>query len=142
MRFRNTVMIRRSPREVFEFLADFENVPKWNDAIVETHKTSEGPVGVGTTYRQVRSVPTRSEETFEVVVFEPGRRLAIRGGLGPLEGELTYDLEPVRGGTRVTNEADLQARGAAKLLAPIATGRIRDAVATNLRKLKGLLETQ
>lgn len=141
MRFRNTVMIRRSPREVFEFLADFENVPRWNDAIVETHKTSKGPVQVGTTYRQVRSLPTKSEETFEVVVFEPGLRLAIRGGLGPFEGELTYELEPAEGGTRVINEADLQARGAVKLLAPIAAGRIRDAVATNLRKLKRLLET-
>jgi len=40
------------------------------------------------------------------------------------------------------NEADLQARGAVKLLAPIAAGRIRDAVATNLRKLKRLLETE
>jgi hypothetical protein len=52
MNFANTVVIRRSPHDVFEFLAEFENVPKWNYAIIESHKTSPGPVDVGTTYRQ------------------------------------------------------------------------------------------
>ena len=58
--FENTVTIRRPIEEVFGFLADFENVPKWNYAIVETHKVSQGPVGVGTIYQQVRSVPSRA----------------------------------------------------------------------------------
>jgi Polyketide cyclase / dehydrase and lipid transport len=56
--FENTVMIRRPIEEVFGFLTDFENLPKWNYAIVETHKVSQGPVGVGTIYQQVRSVPS------------------------------------------------------------------------------------
>jgi uncharacterized membrane protein len=38
--FENTVMIRRPIEEVFGFLADFENIPTWNYAIVETHKVS------------------------------------------------------------------------------------------------------
>jgi uncharacterized protein YndB with AHSA1/START domain len=59
--FENTVTIRRPIEDVFAFLADFENIPKWNYAIVETHKVSEGVVGVGTIYQQVRSVPSRSE---------------------------------------------------------------------------------
>ena len=45
--FENTVMIRRSIEDVFGFLSDFENVPTWNYAISETHKVSQGPVGVG-----------------------------------------------------------------------------------------------
>jgi uncharacterized membrane protein len=36
-------MIRRPIEDVFAFLSDFENVPKWNYAIVETRKVSEGP---------------------------------------------------------------------------------------------------
>jgi len=43
--FENTVTIQRPAEEVFAFLADFENIPKWNYAIDETHKTSAGPVG-------------------------------------------------------------------------------------------------
>ena len=67
--FENTVTIRRSVEDVFSFLADLENVPKWNYAIVETRKVSAGPVGVGTIYQQVRSVPSRSEEHLEVTAY-------------------------------------------------------------------------
>lgn len=140
MQFSNTILIERSPHDVFEFLSDLENVPKWNYAILETRKTSDGPVGIGTTFLQVRSVPARSEESLRVTEFEPDRRFAIRGGLGPFEATLTYELEDVGGWTRLTNSADLEAKGIAKLAAPIASTRIREAVAANLGALKQLLE--
>lgn len=142
MRFSNTITIERSPHDVFEFISDLENVPKWNYAIAETRKVSEGPVGVGTTYRQVRSLPSRSEETLRVIEFEPDRRFAVRGGLGPFEGTLAYGFEEVGGITRLTNEADLQTQGIMKLAAPIASGRVRSAVAANLETLKQLLERE
>jgi carbon monoxide dehydrogenase subunit G len=140
MEFSNTITIQRSLQDVFEFVSDFENVPKWNYAIAETRKVSEGPVGVGTTYRQVRTIPSRSEETFEVTGFETDRRFAVRGGLGPFEGTLAYEFEEVDGVTRLTNRAELEARGIMKLATPIASGRVRDAVAENLETLKRLLE--
>jgi hypothetical protein len=80
--FQNTLTIQRSTQDVFAFLANFENVPSWNYAIQQTTKTSPGPIGVGTTYRQIRSMPTRSREAFEVTVFDPSRRLVIEGQIG------------------------------------------------------------
>jgi hypothetical protein len=140
LHFANSVTVQRFPHEVFEYLANFENVPQWNYAIVETRKTSDGPVGVGTTYRQARSLPSPSEEAFEVTEFEPDRRLAIHGDLGPFEGTLTYELESVPGGTQLTNTADLEAHGLMKIAAPLAGSRVGDAVAANLQKLKEILE--
>ena len=141
MRFENTVTIDRPVSEVFGYLAEFENIPKWNYAIAETLQISDGPVGVGAVFRQVRSVPSRSEETFEVTEFEPNRRLAIRGGFGPLEGTLSYHLEAEAGGTRLTNSALLEGRGLAKLTAPLASGRVAEAASANLESLKELLES-
>ncbi len=69
--FENTITIQRPAEQVFAYLANSENVPAWNYAIEKTSKSSPGPVGVGTTYRQLRSVPRRSEEGFQVTVFEP-----------------------------------------------------------------------
>lgn len=60
--------------DAFAFLADFENIPKWNHAIVETTKVSPGPARVVTSDRQTRSAPSSSEEAFEVTVFEPASR--------------------------------------------------------------------
>jgi hypothetical protein len=96
--FENTVMIRRPTAEVFAFLADLENIPKWNYAIVETHKVSHGPVGVGTIYQQVRSVPSRSEERFEAAAYNPPRQLEIQGQLGPFPARLAYVLDAVAKG--------------------------------------------
>jgi carbon monoxide dehydrogenase subunit G len=138
--FENTVMIRRSIEDVFGFLSDFENVPTWNYAISETHKVSQGPVGVGTIYQQVRSVPSRSEERFEVSAYNPPRHLEIQGQLGPFPSRLSYALDAVPEGTRVTNSVELELRGPGRLLGRVAVPRIRDAVAANLRKLKELLE--
>lgn len=142
MKFSNTITIERFTHDVFEFVSDLENIPKWNYAIAETRKASEGPVGVGTTYRQVRSVPSRSEETLQVTQFEPDRRFAVHGGLGPFEGTLSYEFEDVGGITRLTNQADLEAHGVLKLADPITTGRVRGAVAANLETLKQLLERE
>jgi uncharacterized membrane protein len=52
--FENTVTIRRPIAAVFAFLADFENIPAWNYAIVETRKVSPGPVAANLgTLRQI-----------------------------------------------------------------------------------------
>jgi hypothetical protein len=142
MQFSNTITIERPLHEIFEFVSELENVPKWNYAIVETRKTSEGAVGVGTTYRQIRSIPTRSEETLLVTDFEPDRRFEFEGSLGPLRGTLRYEFDEVDGATRLTNTAELEASGILALAAPIASGRIREAVAENLRTLKQLLERE
>ena len=109
--FENTVMIRRPIADVFAFLANFENIPKWNYAIVETHKMSQGPVDVGTIYQQVHSVPSRSEERFEVTAHNPPRQLEIQGQLGPFPSRLSYALDAIAEGTRVTNTVELELRG-------------------------------
>jgi hypothetical protein len=140
--FENTVTIRRAVADVFAFLADFENIPSWNYAIVETKKTSPGPVGVGTTYRQLRSVPSRSEEGFQVTAFEPSSRLEVHGDIGPFTATVSYLLAPTDHGTRLTNVVDLEsASGVLRLVAPLAASRVKTAVAANLDTLKQLLET-
>ena len=64
--FQNTVTIARPAGEVFAFLADLRNIPRWNYAIARTVPTSPGPAGAGATYRQTRTIPRRSEERMPV----------------------------------------------------------------------------
>jgi hypothetical protein len=140
--FKNTVTIHRPAEEVFAFLADFENIPVWNYAIEKTSKASAGPVGVGTRYRQIRSVPSRSVEDFEVTVFEPASQLAIHGQIGPFQATISYQLEAKAGATRLVNNVELDPSPAMlRLVAPLATPRIKAAVAQNLGALRLLLES-
>ena len=142
MNFTNTIVINRRPAEVFGFLADFENVPLWNYAISETRKISDGPVGTGARYRQTRTLPSPGEETFEVTEYEPDRKLAIRGPLGPFQADVTYLLTATGDGTSLANTMDLRPTGAARLIAPLAGSRVKSAVAANLGSLKRLLEAR
>lgn len=141
--FTNTVTIGRPVEDVFAFLADFENVPTWNYAIEESAKTSPGPVGVGTIYRQTRSIPSRSVESFEVTVFEPATRLAIQGQIGAFRTQASYELEPVGIGTRLTNDVHVEpSSGVLRILAPLVVLRVKAAVAENLLTLKQVLEDE
>lgn len=141
--FQNSVTIHRPQAEVFAFLADFQNVPSWNYAIEQTSKTSAGPVRVGTTYRQIRTVPRRSEESFHVTIFEPPARLAIQGQVGPFLAKISYLIEPIADGTRLANDVELQPSSALlRLIGPLAVPQVKAAVGRNLRTLKELLEGQ
>ena len=106
-----------------------------------TSKVSAGPVGVGTRYHQTRSVPNRGVEEFEVTAFEPARRLAIHGQIGPFQAQISYELEAVAGATRLVNNVELDPSHAMlRLAAPLATPRIKAAVAQNLGELRLVLE--
>ena len=140
VRFANTITIDRRPSTVFAYLADLENLPRWNYAIHETRKITSGPVNVGSRYRQIRTVPVRSEESLEVTEFDPDRRLTVAGTLGVFPAQITYVLDPVGDATILTNTVDLTPPRPLRLLAPLATHRVSAAVATNLEVLKQLLE--
>ena len=140
MKFENVVTIGRPRADVFAYLAQFENIPRWNYAISETRKLTSGQVDVGTRYRQVRTLPSPSEEEFEVVEFEPYWRLAVDGDLALFHGRVTYSLDDSGGATTLTNTMDLRASGPANLVAKLATRNVKTAVAANLGVLKELLE--
>jgi uncharacterized protein YndB with AHSA1/START domain len=140
MEFTNTITINRRPAEVFRFLARFENVPLWNYAISDTRKITSGSVGVGSRYRQTRTLATPRTETFEVTEFEPDRRLSIDGSLGPFRAEVTYLLTPAGDGTALTNTMHLQPPGRLRFVAPLVASRIKSAVAANLDTLRQILE--
>ena len=140
MKFTNTITIERPPATVFAYLANLENLPRWNYALSETRQLTPGPPGVGTRYLQTRTIPVHSEESLEITELVPDQKLTVSGTLSSLPAVLTYTLEAVDSGVILTNTVDLQPSGPLKLLAPLAAGRIKSAVAANLAALKQLLE--
>ena len=75
LEFENTIRIDRPVEEVFAFLSDFENIPKWNYYVLEVRQLSEGSIGVGTTYHQVRK---SDQQDLRVIEFEPGHTVAVK----------------------------------------------------------------
>jgi uncharacterized protein YndB with AHSA1/START domain len=76
-----TVLIDRPPDACFEFVASdfFLHLKRWDPAVVELKKLTDGPVGQGTRGRLEQLVKgKRYGRTFEVIEFEPDRRFAVR----------------------------------------------------------------
>ncbi len=141
MRFANTITIARPVGDVFSYLARFENIPQWNYAISRTRSITPGAVGVGSRYVQQRTVPKVREESFEVITYEPERKLSIKGTFGPLPTQATYVMEPAGDATVLTNIMEIEPPVLVRALAPLATPRLKAAVAANLDRLKQILET-
>lgn len=120
--------IARPADEVLAFLADLRHIMEWTYAIARTVQTWPGPAGVGASYRQTRTIPRRSEESLQITVFEPLSRLTVQGQIGPFQAATSYLLEPAAGGTRLTNEVELETSSALlRLIGPLARGRVRAA---------------
>ena len=80
-------------------------------------------------------------EDFEVTVFEPASRLAIHVQIGPFQATISYVLEAETGATTLANSVELYpSQAMPKLAAPLATPRIKAAVAQNLGQLRMVLE--
>jgi hypothetical protein len=140
IRFTNRIDIERPTDEVFDYVSNLAHTPEWNWAIADTVKTSPGPIGEGTTYQQTRRVPQQTTEHLRISVLDPPHRLQVDGTLARHPARLNYQFTPCAGGTRLTNQVELDPRGAARLLAPVLAGRVEAAVADNLAQLKQHLE--
>src|SRR5215218_6182459 len=103
----HTVTIRRPVREVFAFVTNIGNFPRWMGEIIKKSAAlGTGPVGVGTTFAQTAQFLGRRVETqFVVTAYEPDARFCVQATSGPIPFEGCYEFEAVPEGTRFTNRS-------------------------------------
>ncbi len=137
VRFSNNLTIDRPIDEVFRFLADFENLPKWNYYVLEVRKLSDGPIGIGTAYHQVRKT---DEQDFRITEFDQNHKVTVKTlPQSSPSLEMKFTLYEEGGATRIIDEWNLETRWPA-LLERLGARKVQAAVAENLTKLKELLE--
>ena len=119
MEFSATVDINRPVEEVFAQFADVERAPEWSKPVAEREKLTEGPVGVGTTYRAVDKAPGRTlRHTMTVTAFEPNRRMAV-ASTEKLFGGWETRFEGNDNRTTLTFRQRIDLPGPYRLLAPV-----------------------
>ena len=136
-----SVVIGRPVEEVFDFATDPENEPLWQSTTLETEQTSEGPLGVGATFRNTsKFLGRRIESTYEVTEMERPRRQCVRIVSGPIPGSGCYLFEPAEGGTRFTQTFDAEVGGFFSLAEPLVARAIRRQTEADMATLKDVLE--
>jgi len=116
-------VIDRPIEEVFAFLADGENDPKFSSRVLEMAKTTDGPPGVGTVYAStVKDAGVKTKREIKITEFTPPSRIrwaeVSKNLVTASEGG--YDLTPEGSGTRVTLYNVLEGHGFGRLIEGLA----------------------
>lgn len=90
------------PAEVFLFVSDPVNDVKWHHNVVAAEKTSEGPIGVGSTFHWDARFLGRRPTELVMRRFEPPRFAEMELEAGWMRATVSYLVEPEDGGTKVT----------------------------------------
>jgi carbon monoxide dehydrogenase subunit G len=142
-RFEGTAVVNRPIEEVFAFLADGTNDPKFSPRVLEIAKTTDGPVGVGTVFKStVKDAGMKTNREFEITEFQPPTRIrwAERSKNQVTAPEGGYDLAANGGGTRVTVHNVLEGHGIGKLIAPLALRSARKSADQFAQAIKTAVE--
>jgi hypothetical protein len=118
--FTVTHRIHRTAADVWDFAVVHqpENHPRWEKEVISVKR--EGPAKLGAKGMMVRREGRRViEAPFEIVGFEPGRRVAYRSGNGGFHLHLTFDFVPVGNETELTVRSEMTLTGAMRLLWPV-----------------------
>lgn len=146
MRIEESIVISRSPDEVFDFFDERSNDSRWMATVVESEwLDAGGTTRLGRRGRMVMDVMGRKEFEDVVVEYEPGRRVGHRSVSGDIVVYSACHAEPVPDGTRATvvNEPERLPGGPfGALLSPFVGWAIRRNIKSDLVNLKSMLEEE
>lgn len=142
IRIDRTITIHRPVEEVFAYLCDVEHGPRYVSGEREAHKTSSGPMALGSTFTSSSKLPW-PRQTHTITEFEPNRRLAWQTMSGA-RAVTTWQLEPSGPSTRVTFTRVADPHGLSglpdALMQRIANGRVDQDLGT-LKELLAVTRT-
>ena len=138
--FEESVIIHQPVKQVFAFATDIDHNAKWQTEILETVQTSEGPFGLGSSYRCVNMFMGRRFES-EAIVSEyiPDQKCTYKFKSGFISGENNFLFEPVNGGTKFTTCARVKL-GLFSMAGRTFKRKAREQIKKDLNTLKLILE--
>ncbi|HEX4207983.1 MAG TPA: SRPBCC family protein [Ktedonobacteraceae bacterium] len=142
MRIEKQVIIHKPIEEVFAFLTDMRNVPRWT--LVKSIRPSDPndpSVAVGKTFVQhIEFMNQHFEVQTEVTHYEPPRLFAFLLKSGPLPLESRFTLTPDDDGTQLTLVGEGEPGSVLKVLGPLAVNIARKQLDSQLNTLKSIME--
>ena len=140
--FKMNEWIARPPKEVFDFITDSNNAPKVVSAVTSMVKLTEGPVRIGTRYRETRAMNGKEHHAeLEVVSYGPNQVYAMKNVTEGIETIYRYNFQPESNGTRVDLVCEVQAGGFKKLMLPLVVSILKKEDGDHLQRLKKAIES-
>ena len=134
-------LIDKPVKDVFAFVANPNNMSKWNSAVVSLEQITPGEVGVGTKFKTVGELMgRRMEGEMKVVAYEPDTQCGFQVNAGPMQVTMTLTFKTVGTGTKISLNAQGNPAGFFKIAEGMMSGRVKTMMEENLARLKTQLE--
>jgi len=102
-----TIQLDRPAREVFAYVADFSTCEQWDSTAIESTRLDQGPLGVGSRFRVVCSMPLGTLPLeYEIVEYEPDNRVVLLGRGRFFEVRDTITVTPTATGCELDYTAE------------------------------------
>jgi carbon monoxide dehydrogenase subunit G len=135
--------IATSPKDVFHVLADPTRAKEFLPNIKESTQLTDGPIGVGTRFRETRVVGGREASAdLLVTVYEPDTHIGISTEAEGITVEYHYRLSPEGAGTRLTWICELEASRLRRMMLPMVAAIMKKEDGNHLKQLKAYLEAK
>lgn len=138
----SSVMIHRPPQEVFDYVTNPANNGQWMSGNESAAWNTDGPPGIGSTYRGVFNFLGRKlEGDVEVTEWNPPLSWGFKTIGGPVPAQTTATFEAQGDGTLVTHITQIEFGNFFKLAEGLVGKQLEKVYETNSAALKLILET-
>ena len=138
--FQGSITVERSPDDVFAFVADPANRPKYQHNVAGSRVVGDGPVRAGSAFEEVLKLgPWKLRTAGEVIAYEAPRRcvIAARNGMIDYRGE--FAVEDAPGGTRLTISGRAELVGWRRILQPMLRAECGRNLRQELERIREIL---
>ena len=154
MHLDSSILIARPPEQVWRFLGEIANIPKWDRGVAAVMHGASGVTGVGFEFDTVADMGAQTDASrngrmsYRIAEVDPDRHqcrveLTSRDGNARYFKRASWTFRAVGadGGTLLTCSADFVLRVRWLVLAPVLY-MMRRAITNDLRQLKAVIEGQ
>ena len=136
-----TTLVDRPMPEVYAFLSNPLNLPKWQSMISGIEQITPGAVGVGSKYKvSAEMLGRKIDGLMEITAFEPPAKFGFTNQAGPMQVTVTIALKPAGTGAKIALNAQGNPGGVFKIAEGVLAGQVKSQMEANLARLKTVLE--
>lgn len=114
-----TFTVKPAPDVVVDYLADFTHAEEWDPGTESCTRLDSGPIQVGSRFHnESRIAGVSTELVYELVTLDADK-VVLRGENDSATSTDTITVTPQDGGSEITYEAVIEAKGVGKLAEPL-----------------------
>jgi uncharacterized membrane protein len=136
------ILIDRPVEDVFAFISNPMNLPKWQSMVAKVEPAASGPIGAGSKFKiQSELMGRKIDGVMEITDFVLPEKFGFKNVAGPVEIKALASFKPVGTGTRLNFNGQGEPGGFFKLAEGMLARQVKSQMEDNLKRLKSVLES-